>query len=401
MATPQYAPPQRQQSQVLRTDDEVRQQYRDWVNQQRDMRQAAQAAANGPVDPFRPNTAQLMAATGATSQQANDIIRWDDYMNYMPEGGWLDTVSAQNLINSPDANLPEFQFKWTEPETPGELFLRMKEKDGGWDATSLGFRSGSDQSGRAPLGTGRSKSQIYEEAMGTGVGTAGLDAFARQQGAADWASFDWDGFGSKLSAGAVTPSTYTGNYEVWGADRPRYFENGQDMGFRRDLPGFNGYATPEQRALDAASTKAITDWRTGQAQGAADFGRTMELRQGDVTRNDQAFQQQMGGGFQGGVLNDSYSNPFFGQITGREASGNPFSMQAGQYPWSSPTQQLDISSLMAPGYGGPQGGGSLGSYGGPQGGFGGLGGLGGHSPKQEGGASWGGPFGAKSPWSVS
>ena len=66
-------------------------------------------------------------------------------------------------------------------------------------------------------------------------------------------------------------------------------------------------------------------------------------------RNQQGYSSLLGNGLFGGLLNDDYSNQFFGQITGREAPQSVFTTtQQGPYPWSTPSQQLDVSSLLSP-----------------------------------------------------
>lgn len=92
-------------------------------------------------------------------------------------------------------------------------------------------------------------------------------------------------------------------------------------------------------------------------------------------RQQQAYSQQLGGGFTGGLINGSYSNPFAGQITG-VSSSDP------SMPWS--------QSWATPGFGG----GSAGGYS-PNG-------TGQSAPSNTGGqgGGWGGPFSNRNPWSL-
>lgn len=102
---------------------------------------------------------------------------------------------------------------------------------------------------------------------------------------------------------------------------------------------------------------------------------------GNQTRQQQAYGQQLGGGFSGGIVNDSYSNPFAGQITGQASGGDP-SMPGVTMPLAQPWG--------TPGFGG-SGGGSIGGYS-PSG-------MGQQQGNNQGGG-WGGPFSNRNPWSL-
>ncbi len=107
------------------------------------------------------------------------------------------------------------------------------------------------------------------------------------------------------------------------------------------------------------------------------------------TRQQQAYNQQAGGGFAGGIIDASYSDPFSSQISGQSTGGlgglggmptDP-SLPSVAMPWAQPWG--------TPGFGQPGQGNSVGAYS-PTG-----------SQPQGGtqGSQWGGVFGAKNPWS--
>ncbi len=123
------------------------------------------------------------------------------------------------------------------------------------------------------------------------------------------------------------------------------------------------------------------------ANHKADF----EAFNANETRQQQAYNQQSGGGFAGGIIDESYSDPFSSQISGQRSVGglgglggmptDP-SMPNVAMPWQQPWG--------TPGFGQPGQGNSQG--------------VGGYNPtgQQQGnqqGSQWGGVFGAKNPWS--
>jgi len=425
MGAPSFAPV-RQDSQVIRTNAEYEAMRRAAEEKARAAAQAKMKAARqaSGYDEYAqryrnaPSVAEIMNQTGATAQQAIDIRRYQDWNNYAPEGGWgqQDLVSIQRSLNDPNRVAPEFQWKWSEPEQAGSILPSYKVYGNGsggglfptgMNANGLVLR---DASGKTvgSLGYGFGKDRLYEEAMGLGLGQGALDEFARNNGAKDWASLNWDmdvnqdpamwssgGWGSGKFIGNT--NTRRGNPDLWGGSYiirdadggVTYNPDGTSVAYK-DSPDYQSqlqreawWKAYEDYARDLQPIKAMN----------ADFASNMAGRNENQLRNSQGYASLLGNGLFGGLLNDDYSNQFFGQITGREAPQNVFTTsQHGPYPWSTPSQQLDVSSLLSPGYGGPSGGGTMGSYGR----VGGLGGLGG---AQTGQSPWGGVFGAKNPWS--
>jgi len=422
MGAPSFAPV-RQDSQVIRTDAEYevmrRNAERKALEAGRIARKEAQQASgyNDYANRFKaaPSVAEIMAQTGATSKQAVDIRRYQDWDNYAPEGGWakggLETAQA-NLAN-PNRVAPEFDWKWTQPEQAGSILPSYKDYgDGTKSANSLILRDSTGDT-VGSLGYGFGKDRLYQEAMGLGLGQGALDEFARNNGAADWNSLSWSGDVNQDAARWSTgqwgngdylgnANTRRGNPDLWGGSYAVRTENGPTT-YNPD-----GSVVEYKDTIDYQQMQSRDKWfdamkLSGQARqnvGAmnADFGASMDQRNQQGIRNQQGYASLLGNGQTGGLFGQNYSDPFFGQITGREAQQSPFTMsQQGPYPWSpSPTQQLDVSSLLTPSYGGPGGGsGSMGSYGGKTGGLGGLGGS------QMGSSPWGGPIGARNPWSPS
>lgn len=425
MGAPVYAPV-RQDSQVIRTNAE-------YEAQRKAMEQAARAKAlaakkkaqqasgyNEYANRYKnaPSTLEIQYYTGANTDQANRIRRYGDWDNYAPEGGWgqksLSEIQQERAAGTwdPDAG-SGFEWKWSEPETPGQILPYYNDlgSSSGYIQPSWVIMSGSGENGTT-LGRGFGKDRLYEEAMGRGVGQAGLDQFAQQFGAKDWASLDWDNdvqkYNSAWGGGKWGDGTYLGYNNTYRGDPGRWGGTYAAIGgdFKTpSLVGPDGSATSmiDMPGSPWALSSAKQKWlQAGQdysrALGGigamnADFASNMAGRNENQLRNQQGYSSLLGNGLFGGLLSGDYSNPFFGQVTGREAAQSPFTMsQQGPYPWSTPTQQLDVSSLLSPGYGGPQGGGSMGSYGK----VGGLGGLGGAQTSQ---SPWGGVFGAKNPWS--
>jgi hypothetical protein len=107
------------------------------------------------------------------------------------------------------------------------------------------------------------------------------------------------------------------------------------------------------------------------------------------TRQQQAYNQQAGGGFAGGIIDASYPDPFSNQISGQSFGGlgglggipSDPSLPNVSMPWAQPWG--------TPGFGQPGQGNSVGAYS-PTG-----------NQQQNGqqGSQWGGVFGAKNPWS--
>lgn len=425
MGAPSFAPV-RQDSQVIRTNAEYEAMRRAAEEKARAAAQAKMKAARqaSGYDEYAqryrnaPSVAEIMNQTGATAQQAIDIRRYQDWNNYAPEGGWgqQDLVSIQRSLNDPNRVAPEFQWKWSEPEQAGSILPSYKVYDNGsggglfptgMNANGLILR---DSSGKTvgSLGYGFGKDRLYEEAMGLGLGQGALDEFARNNGAKDWASLNWDmdvnqdpamwssgGWGSGTFIGNT--NTRRGNPDLWGGsyairtpDGPTTYNPDGSVVEYKDSPDYQHQL--QREAWWKAGEDYYRDLQPIKAMNA-DFASNMAGRNENQIRNQQGYSSLLGNGLFGGLLNDDYSNQFFGQITGREAPQNVFTTtQEGPYPWSTPSQQLDVSSLLSPGYGGPSGGGTMGSYGR----VGGLGGLGG---AQTGQSPWGGVFGAKNPWS--
>lgn len=425
MGAPSFAPV-RQDSQIIRTNAEYEAMRRAAEEKARAAAQAKMKAAQqaSGYDEYAqryrnaPSVAEIMNQTGATAQQAIDIRRYQDWDNYAPEGGWgqQDLVSIQRSLNDPNRVAPEFQWKWSEPEQAGSILPSYKVYDNGsggglfptgMNANGLILR---DASGKTvgSLGYGFGKDRLYEEAMGLGLGQGALDEFARNNGAKDWESLNWNmdvnqdpamwssgGWGSGTFIGNTNtrrgnPSLWGGSYAIRTPDGPTTYNPDGSVVEYKDSPDYQSqlqreswWKAYEDYARDLQPIKAMN----------ADFASNMAGRNENQLRNQQGYSSLLGNGLFGGLLNDDYSNQFFGQITGREAPQSVFTTtQQGPYPWSTPSQQLDVSSLLSPGYGGPSGGGTMGSYGR----VGGLGGLGG---AQTGQSPWGGVFGAKNPWS--
>lgn len=427
MGAPDFAPV-RQDSQVLRTQAEYDAMRaaanRKAMEQARAAKKKAQAASgyNEYANRYRnaPSVAELMLQTGGSASDAVRIRQYQDWDNYAPEGGFgqQDLVSIQNQLNDPNRVAPEFQWKFSEPETPGQILPYYKDlgDSSGYSQPSWVIMSGSGEQGTT-LGRGFGKDRLYEEAMGRGVGQAGLDQFAQKFGAQDWASLDWErdvqknnsawsngSWGSGIYQGyggtyREDPTKWGGSYAVRGPnwDVPSIVGDDGSVQSMVDMAGSPwALQSAQKRYFDANNITGLA--RQNNAAMNADFAKTMGDRQGNEIRNQQAYASLLGNGQSGGLFGQNYSDANFGQITGREAQQSPFTMsQQGPYPWSpSPTQQLDVSSLLTPSYGGPGGGsGSMGSYGGKTGGLGGLGGS------QMGSSPWGGPIGARNPWSPS
>lgn len=431
MGAPSYAPV-RQDTEVIRTNAEYEQMRAAAAKKARDNAIAAKKKAqqeSGYYDIAHrldnaPSVAEIMAETGASAKDAVYIRNRQLWDNYTPEGGWgqKDLTGYQQQINAADYAPKEFDWKWSEPETPGVVRpIYKNDGSGEYMRTAWSFQSPEGYNSRVHgVGGGADKDEFYKAAMAAGVGQAGLDQFARDLGGANWATLDWNRKVNMDSAAwNGTPrdggtylgygNTYLKNPDLWGGDgyilRPNKSNKFSTLvsgdGTSQsvlDVPGlgWDNYEK-QQKWWDAingfrGSLQPINDMN-------ADFSKSMDQRAQTQTLANQSYDSLVGNGLFGGLINDNYSNPWFGQITGREAPQSVFTTpEPGPYPWSSTSPQLDVSSLLAPGYGGPSGGGSMGSYGGA-GGVGGLGGLGGKSFGQGGG--FGGPFGAKNPWSPS
>lgn len=422
---PVYAPV-RQDSQVIRTNAEYEAQRAAMERAAREKalkaREKARQASgyNEYVNRYRdaPSTLEIQYYTGANTDQANRIRRYGDWENYTPEGGWgqksVSEIQRERIAGDwAPADGSSFEWKWSEPETAGQIMPYYKDlgSGSGYTQPSWVIMSGSGENGTT-LGRGFGKDRLYQEAMGRGVGQAGLDQFAQQFGAKDWASLDWDNDVQKYNSAWSNGSwgdgdyqgyggTYRGDPTLWGGsyavrgpgwDFPSIVGPDGAVQSMMDMPG-SPWALNSARQRWKDANLAYANAKNGIGAMNADFANVMGQRGEAATRAQQGYQSLLGNGLFGGLLNDDYSNPFFGQITGREAAQSPFAMsQQGPYPWSTPSQQLDVSSLLSPGYGGPSGGGTMGSYGR----VGGLGGLGG---AQTGQSPWGGVFGAKNPWS--
>lgn len=430
MGAPSYAPV-RQDSEVIRTNAEYEQMRAAAAKKARDAAIAAKKKAqreSGYYDIAHrldnaPGVAEIMAETGANAQDAAYIRINQLWDNYTPEGGWgqKSATDYTRQVQAADYVPKDFKWKWSEPETAGQITPYYKtDGQGNYSTSSWNVISGDGWQGRNPgaIPRGLNKDEFYKAAMTAGVGQQGLEEFARNLGAANWATLDWnrkvsmdsasyDGIPRSGGTYVGYGNTYRQNPELWGGDS--YGIRGEGI----DFPSIVGPDGTMQSMMDMPGTgyqnysakqkwwDAINGFRSDLAPiGAmnADFSKSMDQRAQNQTLADQSYASLLGNGLFGGLINDNYSNPWFGQITGREAPQSVFTTpEPGPYPWSSTSPQLDVSSLLAPGYGGPSGGGSMGSYGGA-GGVGGLGGLGGKSFGQGG---FGGPFGAKNPWSPS
>ena len=424
MGAPVFAPV-RQDSEVIRTQAEYEAQRAAMERAAREKALKARAKAreasgyNEFANRYKnaPSTLEIQYYTGANSDQANRIRRYGDWENYTPEGGWgqksLQEIQEERIAGEWEpGNGGSFEWKWSEPETPGQIVpYYTDDGKGGLMQPSWVMMSGSGENGTV-LGVGYDKDRFYQEAMGRGVGAEGLNNFARQLGANDWNSLDWDKqvkqYDGAWGGGKWGDGTYLGYDNTYRGDPGRWGGTYAAIG--------EGFKTPSLVGPDGSATSMIdmpgSPWalssakqkwlQAGQDYGRAlggigamnaDFASNMAGRNENQLRNQQGYSSLLGNGLFGGLLNDDYSNQFFGQITGREAPQSVFTTtQQGPYPWSTPSQQLDVSSLLSPGYGGPSGGGTMGSYGR----VGGLGGLGG---AQTGQSPWGGVFGAKNPWS--
>ena len=426
MGAPNFAPV-RQESQVIRTQAEYDAMRaaaeKKAMEQARAARKAAQAASGYDeyANRYRnaPSVAELMQATGANAQEATRIREYQDWNNYTPSGGWgqQDIETIQGQLADPNRVSPEFQYKFSEPGTAGSIMPYYKDNgQGNFQQASWIMNAGSGDNGTV-LGSGYDKDRFYQEAMGRGVGTAGRDKFAQDMGAKDWNSLNWDGdvkqYDKAFAGGEWGKGAYQGYGDTYQQDPTKWGGNSYGVrgtGVEPYMVSKDGTSTPfrdmagspwalqsaQQRYFDANNITGLA--RQNNAAMNADFAKTMGDRQGNEIRNQQAYASLLGNNQPGGLFGQNYSDANFGQITGREAQQSPFTMsQQGPYPWSpSPTQQLDVSSLLTPSYGGPGGGsGSMGSYGGKTGGLGGLGGS------QMGSSPWGGPIGARNPWSPS
>lgn len=431
MAAPYYAPV-RQDSEVIRTNAEYEQMRAAAAKKAREnaiaaKKKAQQASGYNDVAhrlDNAPSVAEIMAETGANAQDAAYIRTNQLWDNYTPEGGWgqNDLTGYQRQINSETYTPKEFDWKWSEPDAAGQISpYYRRDANGNYSTSSWNVISGDGWQGRnaGPISRGLNKDEFYKAAMTAGVGQQGLEDFAKNLGAANWATLDWNRKvdmdsasydGTPRSGGTYVGygDTYLQNPDLWGGgsygirgegvDFPSIVGPDGAMQSMMDMPGssWQNY-TGKQNWWDA-----VNGFRGSLAPiGAmnADFAKSMDQRAQTQTLANQSYDSLVGNGLFGGLINEDYSNPWFGQITGREAPQSVFTTpEPGPYPWSSTSPQLDVSSLLAPGYGGPSGGGSMGSYGGA-GGVGGLGGLGGKSFGQGGG--FGGPFGAKNPWSPS
>lgn len=148
------------------------------------------------------------------------------------------------------------------------------------------------------------------------------------------------------------------------------------------LGSVKGYS-PEAEAARLASESAAAS--SAFAKQKADF----EAFSANQTRQQQAYNQQSGGGFAGGIIDASYSDPFSNQISGQSFGGlgglggipSDPSLPNVSMPWAQPWG--------TPGFGQPGQGNSVGAYS-PTG-----------NQQQNGqqGSQWGGVFGAKNPWS--
>lgn len=110
------------------------------------------------------------------------------------------------------------------------------------------------------------------------------------------------------------------------------------------------------------------------------------------TRNTSAYNQQLGGGFVGGLVDASYNDPFSSQISGNAGGlgglgGMPQdpSMPGVAMPWAQP---WGTPGFGQPGQGNSEGVGSYGPAGQQSG------------QQQQGNNGWGGPFGSRNPWSL-
>lgn len=109
------------------------------------------------------------------------------------------------------------------------------------------------------------------------------------------------------------------------------------------------------------------------------------------TRQQQAYNQQSGGGFAGGIIDESYSNPFSNQISGQRSVGGLGGLGGMQTDPSMPNVAMPWQQPWGtPGFGQPGRGNSQG--------VGGYSPTGQQSTNQQ-GSQWGGVFGAKNPWS--
>lgn len=165
----------------------------------------------GPSDTKRPTVAQFMAETGASAKAAVDIIyKFNDWQLYMSGQSHIDLTTAQRQIAEEvgsgirsSAQESSDNFAWIEPpepEVPGSVVPRFHELSG--EVTGISYVDGE---GNRFVGTPLStdKGSVEREALGYGVGKAGLDEFAKRLGAEDFATLDWATVAEAFPAGAV------------------------------------------------------------------------------------------------------------------------------------------------------------------------------------------------------
>lgn len=136
-----------------------------------------------------------------------------------------------------------------------------------------------------------------------------------------------------------------------------------------------GYGTPGayagQMAQYGQQANAI---QNSTAEQAAKLKAEQDAFQNNQAVQQQAYGQQTGGGFNGGILNSSYSQPFGNTITGTQNPAGGFSggLMSGAGQTAAPSTGLTPFGA---------GGASTGQQPAPA-------------------AGWGGPFSAKNPWSL-
>lgn len=150
---------------------------------------------------------------------------------------------------------------------------------------------------------------------------------------------------------------------------------GQDGAYQQQQAAANAQAqaiSQQQQAAAQAAAKA-------QAEAAAKAQAEEAARQNNQATQQQAYNQQTGGGFSGGILNSSYAQPFGNTITGTANTGGFNGGMMGAPSTAAASTGLNPTGPAA---------GMLGT------------GFGAATGQQPGASAWGGPFSNKNPWSL-
>jgi hypothetical protein len=225
----------------------------------------------------------------------------------------------------------------------------------------------------------------------------------RESDVSDWMSgwqSRYDAEAGRASAGSVASKEYLPSFAwseglnmrggpwapVSDMGRPQFINGWQSEDFGGTRFGHDDGGVYMQQGYDSPGyTPDFSALNAEKAAKEAEFAAARERQ----NRQQQAYSQQLGSNFAGGIINDSYQTPFGGQITGQSSPfGNDPGMPGVTMPWAQPWG--------TPGYGGATGGQSIGGYS-PQG-------IGAQNNQQSGGfgsgSGWGGPFGKSNPWSL-